>query len=51
MKNDSWSWSGLFDKPGAWTKKAPKETEWAEFKHNIAEADEIGEYFSLLKEV
>ena len=29
-------------------RKLPKETEWAEFKHNIAEADEIGEYISAL---
>ena len=29
-------------------RKLPKETEWAESKHNIAEADEIGEYISAL---
>ncbi len=29
-------------------RKLPEETEWAEFKHNIAEADEIGEYISAL---
>lgn len=26
----------------------PQETEWVEFKHNNAEPDEIGEYFSAL---
>ncbi|OQX18430.1 MAG: transcriptional regulator [Desulfobulbaceae bacterium A2] len=29
-------------------RKLPSETEWAEFKHNKAEADEIGEYLSAL---
>lgn len=29
-------------------RKLPKETEWAEFKHNNAEPDEIGEYLSAL---
>lgn len=28
--------------------KLPRETEWAEFKHNNAEPDEIGEYLSAL---
>lgn len=29
-------------------RKLPKETEWAEFKHNNAEPEEIGEYLSAL---
>ena len=29
-------------------RKLPRETEWAEFKHNNAEPDEIGEYISAL---
>jgi len=29
-------------------RKLPRETEWAEFKHNNAEPDEIGEYLSAL---
>ena len=29
-------------------RKLPRETEWAEFKHNRAEPDEIGEYLSAL---
>lgn len=29
-------------------RKFPRETEWAEFKHNNAEPDEIGEYLSAL---
>ncbi|HHE32330.1 MAG TPA: transcriptional regulator [Chlorobaculum parvum] len=29
-------------------RKLPRETEWVEFKHNNAEADEIGEYLSAL---
>ena len=29
-------------------RKLPKETEWVEFKRNVAEPDEIGEYISAL---
>jgi len=29
-------------------RKLPKETEWVEFKHNIVEPEEIGEYISAL---
>lgn len=40
----------LGDLPGLLTelRKLPRETEWAEFKHNNTDPDEIGEYLSAL---